>query len=247
MAHARAGFHLFEACMTVDIAQSAQLKPWALLKPSIDWLFVFIPATLLLEEWLHASAPLIFFSSAILLSAAPALACSCVLQTVAQAKQAAAAIFEGRVTSIVDAPVSGADMNPERSVTLSVVRSWRSLENQETVTLRTAKSGATCGYAFEIGTSYLVYAGGEPGKLLVNSCSRTRLLSEASEDLAALGGGVTPSKVEPTQDKRVSAPPKSRSGGGCASASGRAGASAASPWWLGAPGIILFAQRRYWS
>jgi hypothetical protein len=180
--------------------------------------------------------------SSTVLFAAPALACSCVLQTVAQAKQAAVAIFEGRVTSIVDAPGSGDDMVPEQSVTLIVVRSWRSLENQETVTLRTAKSGATCGYAFELGTSYLVYAGGEPGKLLVSSCSRTRLLSEASEDLAALGSGVMPRKVEPTQDKRVSAPPKTRSSG-CAS--GRASASAASLWWLGAPGTVLFAQRRY--
>jgi hypothetical protein len=181
---------------------------------------------------------------AILLCAAPALACSCVLQTVAQAKQAAAAIFEGRVTSIIDTPESGVDVVPVQSVTLTVVRSWRSLENQETITLRTAKSGATCGYAFELGTSYLVYADGEPGKLLVSSCSRTRRLSEAGEDLAALGGGVTPTKVEPTRDKRVSAPPKTRSGG-CAS--GRASASAASPWWLGVPGIVLFAQRRYWT
>ena len=177
----------------------------------------------------------------LLLSAAPALACSCVPATVAQAKQDAAAIFEGRVTSIVDAPESGVDMAPEHSVTLSVVRSWRGLEKQQTVTLRTAKSGATCGYAFELGTSYLVYAGGEPGKLHVNSCSRTRLLSKASEDLAALGAGVT-TKVEPAQDKRVSAPPKTRSG--CSCASGGASASAASLLWLGTPAIALFAQRR---
>jgi hypothetical protein len=180
--------------------------------------------------------------AAILLSAAPALACSCVLPTVAQAKEAAVAIFEGRVTSIVDAPESGVDTSPEQSVTLVVARSWRSLENQQTVTLRTAKSGATCGYAFALGTSYLVYAGGEPGKLLVSSCSRTRLLSEASEDLAALGGGVTPTKLEPRQGKRVSAPPKTRSGG-CAS--GGASASTASLWWLSTPAIVLFAQRRY--
>lgn len=178
---------------------------------------------------------------ALLLSAAPALACSCVLQTVAQAKQAAVAIFEGRVTSIVDAPGSAVDVIPEQRVTLSIARSWRSLEHQETVTLRTAKSGATCGYAFELGTSYLVYAGGEPDKLDVSSCSRTRRLSDAGEDLAALGSGVAPVKAEPTPNKRVRAQPRAKSGG-CASA--RSSASAASLSWLGAPGIVLLAQRR---
>jgi hypothetical protein len=178
----------------------------------------------------------------LLLSSTPALACSCVPQSVAQAKQDAVAIFEGRVTTIVDDPESAADVVPEQSVTLSVVRSWRALENQETVTLRTAKSGATCGYMFELGQSYLVYAGGESGKLDVHSCSRTRPMKEASEDLAALGAGVTPVKVvDPAQDQSLRAPPKTRSGG-CAS--GKSSASAAALLWLGTPAIVAFGQRR---
>lgn len=171
-----------------------------------------------------------------LCSAAPALACSCVFPTVEQAKQDAVALFEGLVTSVVDAPASGPDAYPEHSVTLRVARSWRGLEQQEQVTLRTAKEGATCGYAFEVGTSYLVYAGGAPGKLEVNSCGRTRRLSEASEDLAALGAG-TPSKVE----SKKSGPAKTRSGG-CAS--GKANASAASLIGLGLPALGLFVRRR---
>jgi hypothetical protein len=173
-----------------------------------------------------------------LFGAAPALACSCVFPTVEQAKQDAVALFEGRVTSIVDAPAAGADVDSEYSVTLHVARSWRGLEKQARVTLRTAKSGATCGYAFEVGTSYLVYAGGAPGKLEVNSCSRTRRLREASEDLAALGSANTPATGAA---KQGSAPAKSRSGG-CAS--GAANTSAASLIWLGMPGLCLSVRQR---
>lgn len=36
-----------------------------LAKPSIHWLFAFLPVTLLLEDVLHASAPLVFFSAAL--------------------------------------------------------------------------------------------------------------------------------------------------------------------------------------
>ncbi|HMF08767.1 MAG TPA: cation transporter, partial [Thermoanaerobaculia bacterium] len=35
------------------------------IKPSIQWLFVFIPVTLVLEKVVHASAPVVFFSAAL--------------------------------------------------------------------------------------------------------------------------------------------------------------------------------------
>jgi hypothetical protein len=173
---------------------------------------------------------------------APALACKCRLQTVDEAKQDATAIFEGRVSAIVDEPKTEANMFPGKTVTIAIVRTWRGLENQEAVTLRTNESGASCGYGFQVGTSYLIYAVGEHDKLLVTSCSRTRLLSEANEDLAALGGGVTPVKVEPMQDAGVTTPPKTKSGG-CASGKASANASA-SLWWFGTPALGFAARRR---
>jgi MYXO-CTERM domain-containing protein len=166
--------------------------------------------------------------SAPLLGSVRALACSCEPQTVEQAKQDAVAIFQGRVTAIVAAPASGPDALPEKSVTLEVARRWRGVKGQGTVTLRTAESGATCGYGFVLGTSYLIYAAGEPAKLEVHSCSRTRPVSDAGEDLAALGEG-------------DGAAPKSKRGG-CASA--KASASAAPLYWLGASGVGLLAGRR---
>jgi MYXO-CTERM domain-containing protein len=166
--------------------------------------------------------------SAPVLSSLPALACSCEPQTVEQAKQSAVAIFQGRVIAVEAAPSSSPDALPEKSVTLEVARSWRGVQQQGKVTLRTSESGASCGYSFVLGTSYLIYASGEPAKLEVHSCSRTRPLSDASEDLAALGDA-------------EGATPKSKRGG-CAGTS--ASASAAPLYWLGASGIGLFAGRR---
>jgi hypothetical protein len=174
----------------------------------------------------------------------PALACKCKLQTVDEAKQDAVAIFEGRVTSIVDEPKTESNMFPGKTVTVALVRTWRALENQEAVSVRTGESGAMCGYGFEVGVSYLVYAAGEPDKLLVTSCSRTRPLGEASEDLAALGAGVTPVKIEAAKDTGAKTPPKTKSGGCATSGKASASAATASLFWLGVPALGLVFRRR---
>jgi hypothetical protein len=69
-------------------------------------------------------------------------------------------------------------------------------------------------------------------------------LSEASEDLAALGAGVTPVKVEPAKDTGAKTPPKTKSGGCATSGKASASASTASLFWLGAPALGLSARRR---
>lgn len=48
----------------------------------------------------------------------------------------------------------------------------------------TGFGGADCGYNFEKGKKYLVYASEQQNKLHASICSRTRLLTEAAEDLA---------------------------------------------------------------
>src|SRR5262249_1787677 len=55
-----------------------------------------------------------------------------------------------------------------------------------TAEVRTAMGESACGYGFHRGQYYLVYAYRDPqtGRLSVSSCSRTRLLSNAAEDLA---------------------------------------------------------------
>jgi hypothetical protein len=83
----------------------------------------------------------------------------------------------------------------------------------------TAVSSATCGYNFEVGKSYLVYAGTFDGKLNVSLCSRTALIDQAGEDLQALGLGATPVNPKtPPADvaPQQSVPEEPPARGGCA-------------------------------
>lgn len=175
--------------------------------------------------------------------AAPALACKCRPQTVEEAKGEATALFEGRVVEIADEAPTDGGPPPGKRVTLALVRVWKGLENEERVTLRTNESSASCGYAFAADSSYLVYAAGSLQDLQVSSCSRTRPMAEAAEDLGALGAGITPVKVAPqpladagSEDK----PPAARRGG-CAGTHAHASAGA---WWLALPAVGFVRRRR---
>lgn len=171
---------------------------------------------------------------------ASAHACKCRPLSVDEGKADAIAIFEGRVTKLADEPPSEG-RGAGKLVTLALVRTWKGLENEETITVRTSDSSASCGFGFELEKSYLVYAHGAPDALLVTSCSRTRPMAEASEDLAALGAGITPVKVEPVADAGAPATPPKTKTGGCASSQGQARASMG---WMGLPMLTLAARRR---
>ena len=56
-----------------------------------------------------------------------------------------------------------------------------------TVVIQTPSDSAMCGFGFEVGKSYLIYADMQKGKLSTNLCSRTSTIEEAGEDVAALG------------------------------------------------------------
>lgn len=73
------------------------------------------------------------------------------------------------------------------TVRLRVFHSWKG-DVAEEVEVETSIGGGTCGYGFEVGESYLVYARqGKSGRITVNSCSRTVELRHAIDDVAALG------------------------------------------------------------
>ncbi len=174
----------------------------------------------------------------------PALACKCAPHSVAQALSQAEAVFEGRVVSIEDVEAGGEPSQQKKRVTLSIVRVWKDLEDVETVTVTTNAESAACGFHFELDKSYLVYANRTDQVLNVHSCTRTRPMSEASEDLSLLGGGVTPVRVLPPAPAAVAVdagprareqsapattnPPKS---GGCSVSTSSAGQS-------GMPGML---------
>ena len=107
------------------------------------------------------------------------------------------AVFSGQVTEIKDTPAKPASssdskfssMFRKKTVRFAVNESFRGIE-ERSVELETGMGGGDCGFAFESGQSYLIYAYRirETGKLATGICTRTQLLSKASEDLEYFRG-----------------------------------------------------------
>jgi hypothetical protein len=155
-----------------------------------------------------------------------ALACSCVhpppgpdgtVNPVVRTPEKDEIVFEGTVTnaqlrgSLFDAKVGdlvSADLDqdsPYMLVSFNVSRSYAGQQGK-TVELRTGMGGGDCGYPFEVGKQYLVYAWKDQlGKLSTNICSGTGLLDERKADLAALRGEPP---ISPDADSPV--PPSTR-------------------------------------
>ncbi|MBL8795644.1 MAG: hypothetical protein JNM56_17195 [Planctomycetia bacterium] len=95
----------------------------------------------------------------------------------------ATAVFAAKVVKIEEA---GAN----RSVSLEVQKVWKGVEEKKLV-VSTSKSGASCGYGFQEGKAYLIYAYQEAKApmLRVSLCSRTTPLDKAETDLKELGAG----------------------------------------------------------
>jgi len=167
-----------------------------------------------------------------LLALAPgrADACSCVALTAEEAFEGHDAVFEGRVLEVrrSDDP-TGATV-----AVLEVVQHWKGIES-ERVEVSTAAQDSMCGIAFEVDTSWLIYAERAGDALTTGLCARTRRMSAADEDRAFLGAGVVP--VEVTEEDEVEPPaadePPARGGcGSCAAAPSRS---------VAGPGLLLAA------
>lgn len=99
----------------------------------------------------------------------------------------ASAVFVGKVIEIelmdankIRGPFAG------KLVRFSVERAFKGVEEDQ-VQILTARSEASCGYPFEEGKIYLVYANkGEDERLRTSICSRTQPPSRAHEDLKFL-------------------------------------------------------------
>jgi hypothetical protein len=119
------------------------------------------------------------------------IACSCAAPPPPKkALEAAAAVCLAEVVKVEEEGQS-------RMVTLKVEKWWKGGDTTELV-VSTAKSGAACGYGFQKGQRYLVYAGrsDKDKPLHVSLCSRTRTEKEAqtSGDFKELGDGKAPAK-----------------------------------------------------
>lgn len=122
-----------------------------------------------------------------------AYACSCAMPASVQEElQRSEAVFSGKVIGITEKKGLLRSSADPLTVQVSVSSVWKGTIAPE-VTIYTALSSASCGYGFQRNTEYLIYAGRDAdGQLQTNLCSRTKPLSKAEEDLAALGTGQSP-------------------------------------------------------
>ncbi len=139
----------------------------------------------------------------LLLLASPAFACICPRSTVepeenpiAQARRQAQAVFAGKVIRIAKRKHRD-DFSTYDEVVFAVNELWGGPDVSQ-VTVLTRTRGFLCGYPFKEGESYLVYVDNRVALGLdVRTCSRTRPLRDAAEDLKVLGKGIPPSRTTP--------------------------------------------------
>jgi hypothetical protein len=124
-----------------------------------------------------------------------AAACSCGGPIPSSAQfRSAVAVFVGTVER-VDKPEPWSRRNSDGSisaglgygpevVTLAVTRAFRGVA--ETRVRLKRISGASCEIPFAVGEAWLIYASQEQGDLRASGCSRSRLVSQADEDLKYL-------------------------------------------------------------
>jgi hypothetical protein len=187
---------------------------------------------------------------------APALACSCLQRSPAEAYEQAVAVFEGHVIDLQRLEPAAGQQIPELKVRFAVVRSWKGME-QEQVELTTASDSAGCGVPFTKDGDYLVYASASANGLSASLCSRTRAITEATEDLRVLGMGATPvdphlpsdetgGKATPAASQPKPLEPAHGGCAGCVLTQGRQQTPVPATWLALGSLAVLRLRRRFW-
>jgi hypothetical protein len=138
-----------------------------------------------LSTWIGVLAIVVLFPVA-------AAACSCVSGwPICQTYWDTPVVFSGTVTKVeeIRVPAGRPDaFYSKRRVLISVEESFRG-DVSGVVPIATGAGGGDCGYHFEEGGSYLIYAyKNEEGQLSTGICSRTRPIEKAEEDLEFIRG-----------------------------------------------------------
>jgi protocatechuate 3,4-dioxygenase beta subunit len=129
----------------------------------------------------------------LLLASGNANACSCVTPLPpCESYGSAAAVFVGTVIGVSEKKPSDSN-DPDRvnwtpvAYRFAVEQSYSGVPGTQ-VEVSTGHGGGDCGYQFQAGRRYLVYAYGDKNGLSTSICSRTKPFEIAREDLAFLGG-----------------------------------------------------------
>jgi hypothetical protein len=132
----------------------------------------------------------VFFALGLTLLAGEATACDCRGGiTPCQEYFEASAVFVGVVTGSSRATLDQGDHQfPQRLFQFRLEQAYRGIAGKE-VSVITGMGNGDCGYDFRVGEKYLVYAfRTSDNKLSTSICTRTRLFSEAQEDLDYIRG-----------------------------------------------------------
>ena len=120
-----------------------------------------------------------------------AYACTCLPAPGAErAISDSEAVFSGEVVAVEKGTATASGPGND-TVTLRVSEAWKGTD-QGTLEVRTPSQEIACGYHFEEGREYLVYAYGKGEPFKVDLCTETKPLSEAGADLALLGNSEKP-------------------------------------------------------
>ena len=122
-------------------------------------------------------------------TARPAHACSCVPLSHSERLDRADAVFAGEATAVKarpQIPLLWSSSDPV-TVEFAVKKVWKGPQ-QKTVTITTVRAQASCGYEFQKGGTYLVYARNGATGL----CDGTAPAWRAFEDIVALGDAWEP-------------------------------------------------------
>lgn len=148
---------------------------------------------------------LVFFGIVIVFSLASSAAMACMCggggsSTPCESYGTAAAVFVGTVTSLRESEqYKGKDVAELRKLRDSGELDWGSMAYKfsveqaylgvagSEVEIFTGRGSSDCGFTFQNGQRYLVYAQRYKDKLITSTCMRTKPFNEATEDIAFLG------------------------------------------------------------
>lgn len=149
----------------------------------------------LLYIWIAVS---LIWGSALLLPES-AKACSCAeITDIGEAKNNSDAVFDGTVIGKKGAlKLFNRSSADPVEWTFKVNEVWKG-KVAPTITVQSAEASASCGFKFQDGQRYIVYAHQTGDSLDVSLCSRTAQHSAAGQDIAELGQGSVPPQAPET-------------------------------------------------
>ncbi len=112
-------------------------------------------------------------------------ACSCQAPGPPCETMFSATVFVGKVLSSKPAPSTNGISTGSETTTFEVIETLHSEKPLgKTVDLSHQTNGNICGITFDVGKTYVVYAGGANGQLSAGACSRTHRFTANDEDVA---------------------------------------------------------------